>query len=334
MSEPAAATRSTRSSWSRRLLALVEDLGMTAALRDGRRLDRTGAVLDLRRTGNLVVARVRHLDGDVPATRADPEIHKARLAVRTFTGGQWARIERALASRASYAASLLVGTVPPDVDRLFTALGLSPLPTGADDLAMDCTCTDWQRPCAHLAAACHALARHLDHDPFELLALRGRERDVLLDSLRTYRGVPVPVPVSVAGLAAVPVPVRAAGSDPARVADGGPVPGGGRDATALPRDVATFWADSASAPPHPRSDRVTDTLPASSQVDHTSVLDRCGPLRTSGPDTAGSDTAGSDRTGPDGAALADGVGADLRPLLRPAYLAFDRRRRIPGDAEA
>ncbi|CAO5146640.1 SWIM-type domain-containing protein [Frankia sp. AiPs1] len=303
---------SAHSAWSRRFLTLIEDLGMTAALRDGRRLARTDAVLDLRRTGNLVVARVRHPDADAhtrPTTRARPdvdarpnahtrpdaharpdadarpaEIHKARLAVRTFTGGDWARIERALASRAGYAASLLAGMVPPEIDRLFAALGLSPLPTGADDLAMDCTCTDWQRPCAHLAAACHALARHLDHDPFELLALRGRERDVLLDSLRTYRTVPVPAPE-----AAEP-PSAPAGRRMAR-----------EHSTAGIRGTAT-------------------------------LLDQCGPLPAHS--DAGNDAAGAAGTpeSVSGVVTADSHGtdrmvADLRILLRPAYAAFRSQRR-------
>lgn len=169
--------------WSRRFLDVIEGLGLADALRAGRRLVRTEAVLDLRRSGNLVVALVRG---------PDDETYKARVAVRTFSGTTWTRVEQALAARAGYAATLLAGSMPAEIDRVFAALGLSLFPTGVDDLAMDCTCDDWQRPCAHIAAACYQLAESLDRDPFGLLALRGRERDPFLDGLRTHRPGPVP----------------------------------------------------------------------------------------------------------------------------------------------
>ncbi len=237
--------------WSRRFLTLIDDLGMAAPLRDGRRLARTGAVLGLRRSANLVVARVRH---------PDEEIHKARLAVRTFSGGDWARIERALAARAGYAASLLAGSVPAEIDRAFAALGLSPLPTGADDLAMDCSCTDWQRPCAHLAAACHDLARHLDHDPFEVLALRGRERDVLLDGLRTYRSVPVALPETADAHADADGPIAAA------------VPGTAAPDAVLPAAPEAFWSSPTDLRPGAESEAGTP------DGGGDCVLHRCGPL--------------------------------------------------------
>lgn len=51
---------------------------------------------------------------------------------------------------------------------------LSLLPEYGGDIAMDCTCQRWPMPCAHLAAACYALARSFDIDPFGVLAWRGR----------------------------------------------------------------------------------------------------------------------------------------------------------------
>ncbi|WP_101829761.1 SWIM zinc finger family protein [Frankia canadensis] len=271
---------SGHSDWSRRFLALIEELGMTGAVRGGRRLVRAGAVISVRRSGNLVVALVR--DGE-------DEVHKARLAFGTFSGGQWARLERALAARAGYAASLLAGTVPADIDRVFTALGLSPLPTGADDLAMDCSCPDWQRPCAHLAAACHALAEHLDRDPFEVLALRGRERDVLLDGLRTHRGIPAPVPDTQPGEAATEADGSStAAPDPGVFWTGGilrPVD-----------DLGSSGDGGSGADAESGADAGSGRVPAGPP---DGLLDQCGPL------------------------VVDGS-ADLRDVLRPAYAAFTR----------
>ena len=125
------------SRWSARFLALIEGMSPPEPLRAGRALARTEAVLSVRRSGNLVVAMVRDQGED---------LHKARLAVRTFGDADWGRVERALASQARYAAALLAGSMPAGVEDVFAVLGLSLLPTRADDLAMDCTCADWQRP--------------------------------------------------------------------------------------------------------------------------------------------------------------------------------------------
>jgi hypothetical protein len=96
------------------------------------------------------------------------------------------RIERARA-RAIYAARLLAGQLPDDIDRLLADLGLSLFPDSLADLAMDCTCSDRQVPCRHLTATCYALAQSFDEDPFGILAWRGRGRDELLGLLRLRR---------------------------------------------------------------------------------------------------------------------------------------------------
>ena len=261
--------------WSRRFLTLVADLGLTESLRAGRYLARAGAVVSLRRSGNLVVALVRD---------EDEKVHKARIAFGRLAGGDWSRIERALGARAGYAASLLVGTVPADLDEVVAGLGLSLLPTGNDDLAMDCSCDDWRRPCAHAAAACHELARHLERDPFELLALRGRERDVLLDGVRTYWSAPAE--------AREPTPGRPPWPD-------GPAPD-----SELPSDAEEFWA-------RPSAPELSARVPSAQVPSDLVPSDLAEPV----PREAGSIL---DEYGP----LAVGASGDLRDRLRPAYQRF------------
>ena len=53
---------------------------------------------------------------------------------------------------------------------------------------MHCSCPDWEVPCKHLAAVCYVLAEEFDHDPFDMLAWRGKGRDELLTALRGSRG--------------------------------------------------------------------------------------------------------------------------------------------------
>ncbi|WP_308282604.1 SWIM zinc finger family protein [Pseudonocardia nigra] len=57
---------------------------------------------------------------------------------------------------------------------------------------MDCSCPDHAVPCKHLAAVFYVLAERFDADPFEILALRGRDRETLLEDLRARRAAATP----------------------------------------------------------------------------------------------------------------------------------------------
>ncbi|MEX5637498.1 hypothetical protein [Parafrankia sp. FMc2] len=231
-----------RAWWSSRFLALIEGMSLPEPLRAGRALMRTESVLSVRRSGNLVVAMVRD---------RGEELYKPRLAVRTFGDAAWGRLEDALAAEARYAAALLAGSMPADLEDVFAALGLSLFPQRADDLAMDCTCTDWQRPCAHLVAACHQLADTINLDPFALLALRGRERDALLAEIRRRRPRSISHteetgrrscswPVGQGGAPAAINPPGSPASDPATPASPGTGLAGGT-AEPLPTALSAFW---------------------------------------------------------------------------------------------
>src|SRR4051794_23811475 len=146
----------------------------------GRRDERAGHVRQLTISGSLVVAQVRGPD--------DPVAFRARIAVRAFGAAEWARVEQDLAAKARYAADLLAGRMPPGIEEIFAAAGLSLVPLSLDEVAMDCTCQQWPMPCVHLAATCYALARTFEEDPFGIFAWRGRPRDELLLHLRDLRG--------------------------------------------------------------------------------------------------------------------------------------------------
>ncbi len=164
--------------WSRRFIEVLESFGMGGRLQRGKRYARAGQVLSLSLSTSLVV-------GQVQGSRETP--YRVRIAVTAFSDSDWRRVERALAERALYAAKLLSGQMPTDVEEVFTSVGLDLFPTSMRELTMDCTCPDWEVPCKHLAAACYLLAESFDEDPFEILAWRGRARTELLDRLRALR---------------------------------------------------------------------------------------------------------------------------------------------------
>jgi uncharacterized Zn finger protein len=104
---------------------------------------------------------------------------------------RWDAIVDALAAQAGYAARLLAGELPHEIEDVFAQAGVALFPERGSHLTTSCTCPDWATPCKHAAAVCYLMAEAFDDDPFLLLAFRGREREALLDELRDRRGVAV-----------------------------------------------------------------------------------------------------------------------------------------------
>lgn len=165
--------------WSGRFVAVLEDIGLGSRLQRGRTYARKGQVITLDAAAGMVTALVQ-------GSRARP--YRVRIGVTAFGKPDWVRLERALAASAWYSAALLAGEMPPDIEEVFAAQGLSLFPATAQDLSMDCSCPDWEVPCKHIAAVFYLLAEAFDDDPFMILAWRGREREELLDNLHAARG--------------------------------------------------------------------------------------------------------------------------------------------------
>ena len=165
--------------WSERFIQVLESLGVGGRLQRGRTYARRGQVMDLSLDAGAVTARVQ-------GSRARP--YKVRIGLTAFDKQQWASVAQALADDAWYAARLLAGEMPPDIEEVFTGVGLSLFPARAGDLSMDCSCPDWSVPCKHLAAVFYLLAETFDDDPFAVLAWRGRDREDLLAAVSALRG--------------------------------------------------------------------------------------------------------------------------------------------------
>lgn len=176
--------------WSERFIEVLAGMGMGSRLQRGRAYARKGQVVSLDIAPGLVTAVVQ-------GSRARP--YRVRIGLSPYDKAEWGRVEAALADSAWYAARLLAGDMPPDIEELFRSLGLTLFPEKAKDLSLDCSCPDHAVPCKHVAAAFYLLAEKFDEDPFDVLAWRGRERADLLENLRAERGGPVAADASEGG---------------------------------------------------------------------------------------------------------------------------------------
>lgn len=172
--------------WSQRFIAALKEITDPGRLTRGRSYARTGQVMELKVEPGRVTSRVQ---GSLPRP------YDVRIALAPFSDAEWARAEAALAGEALFAAALLAGEMPREVEQAFAAAGLSLFPSKPRDLRTECSCPDAANPCKHVAATYYILAEAFDQDPFLVLAWRGRPRERLLERLRELRGAaPAPEP--------------------------------------------------------------------------------------------------------------------------------------------
>ena len=110
-----------------------------------------------------------------------------QIAVKMLTAAEWSMVVDALAEQAIFAANLLAGEMPQDVETAFQAAHVSLFPTRRDDLNTDCSCPDYANPCKHVAAVYYLLGERFDEDPFLIFQLRGKDKEQLLAELRLRR---------------------------------------------------------------------------------------------------------------------------------------------------
>ena len=168
-----------RSWWSARFVEVLESIGVGGRLGRGKAYARSGQVISLEAAAGSIVAEVQG---------SRPRPYRVRIGLPTYGKAEWGRIEQAMADSAWYAAKLLAGEMPEDIEDVFTSVGLTLFPASVRELSLDCACPDREVPCKHLAAVFYLLAESFDADPFAMLALRGRDRETLLENIRSRRG--------------------------------------------------------------------------------------------------------------------------------------------------
>ncbi len=164
--------------WSQRFIGALETIGIGSRLQRGKAYARKGQVKTISIHDGVVHAQVRG-----PPRRP----YRITISFRRFTDRQWDTIFDALSSQALFTALLLGGEFPQEIETVFASVHLSLLPATQNDLKTDCSCPDSANPCKHIAAVYYILAEQFDRDPFLIFTLRGRDRETVLESLRSRR---------------------------------------------------------------------------------------------------------------------------------------------------
>ncbi|HLX55564.1 MAG TPA: SWIM zinc finger family protein [Ktedonobacteraceae bacterium] len=164
--------------WSKRWLGVLESFSMGTRLTRGRSYARQGQVVSIDVEPGLVKARVQ---GSMPKP------YNIKIRLKPLSDRDWEKVTEAMASQALFAARLLAGEMPTNIEEAFHAVHLSLFPTAANDLETDCSCPDWANPCKHIAAVYYLLAERFDEDPFLIFKLRGRTKDQIIQALRAKR---------------------------------------------------------------------------------------------------------------------------------------------------
>lgn len=160
--------------WAKRWIAVLESFNIGARLGRGRTYARSGQVLSINIEKGLVKASVQ-------GSRSTP--YAVTMKVTPISKADWLRLAKALSSQVIFAAKLLAGEMPQDIEDAFKGAGLSLFPERLKDLKTDCSCPDWSNPCKHIAAVYYLLGEEFDRNPFLIFELRGMSREELVSNI-------------------------------------------------------------------------------------------------------------------------------------------------------
>lgn len=164
--------------WAKRWIAALEQFGWGNRLQRGKSYARKGQVLAIDFVGPKVRAKVQ-------GSRPTP--YNVTIDMKPLTDAQWEQVTARLAQQAIFAAKLLAGEMPQDIESAFDAIGVPLFPRGVRDISAACSCPDDANPCKHIAAVYYLLGERFDDDPFLIFQVRGRTREQISAALRALR---------------------------------------------------------------------------------------------------------------------------------------------------
>jgi len=164
--------------WASRWLAALERLVDAARLSRGRSYARSGQVLNIDITPGHVQSRVQG---------SRPRPYQVEIQIAPLSEREWEGVADAMAAQAIFAAKLLAGEMPQDIEEAFAQAGVHLFPASQGDLETECSCPDYANPCKHVAAVYYLLGEQFDADPFLIFQLRGKSKEEIMAMLRARR---------------------------------------------------------------------------------------------------------------------------------------------------
>lgn len=174
--------QASREWWSQQWLDLLDSYRFKKRLERARNYARQGNVLSIEFKGAKVLARVQG---------SEVEPYKVSLSLEPFSDEQWGYVIETMSQRAIFAAKLLAGEMPQNIEEVFTANGLSIFPFTLGDVQSKCSCPDKANPCKHIGALYYQLGDRFSEDPFVLFQLRGRTKEQIISDLRQLRSAKI-----------------------------------------------------------------------------------------------------------------------------------------------
>jgi len=160
--------------WGERWEEVLKGFNLTNRMPRAKRYARKGQVLSIEVEKGAVTAEVQ-------GSRTEP--YAVTIRLRPYDEAEWEALVEAFRHQPYFAAALLAGEMPPEVEDVVARAGLNLFPEREADLETDCTCPDWSNPCKHIAAVYLLLAEEFDRDPFLLFRLRGMRQGALMDRI-------------------------------------------------------------------------------------------------------------------------------------------------------
>ena len=164
--------------WGNKFIELLESFGWENRLQRGRTYARKGQVVSIKISPGTIKAKVQ---GTMPSP------YRNQITIPTFQESVWDKISKELAKKAVYAAQLLTGEMPHDIDTELEKLGYNLLPKRSTELETECSCPDFANPCKHVAAVYYLVAERFDENPFIMFEIRGILKEKFLAKLKTNR---------------------------------------------------------------------------------------------------------------------------------------------------
>jgi len=163
--------------WSKKWVDVLESFGWANRLQRGRSYARQGQVIDIDIKKGKVSS---HVQGS--ASRP----YKIDIEMKQILDKEWDNALDAMSEQAIFAAKLLAGEMPNDIEDAFKSAKVNLFPV-KKDIRTACSCPDSANPCKHIAAVYYLLGERFDEDPFLIFLLRGRSKDEVMELLRSRR---------------------------------------------------------------------------------------------------------------------------------------------------